>query len=101
MTPKEAIKQLEMDRELCRFNPMTGECEPMNEDCRKTADALDIAIEALEKQIPKKPKIIGEYPLTSMYDYWGYECPCCGNPLIDYPDHHCKCGQILNWSEEE
>lgn len=51
MTHKEAIEQLKMDRDLCNFNPMTGEEEPMNEDCRKSAMALDIAIKALE---PKK-----------------------------------------------
>ena len=48
MTREEAIAQLKMDRDLCNFNPMTGEEEPMNEDCRKSAEALDIAINALE-----------------------------------------------------
>ena len=48
MTREEAIAQLKMDRDLCNFNPMTGEEEPMNEDCRKSAEALDIAIKALE-----------------------------------------------------
>ena len=50
MTREEAIAQLKMDRDLCNFNPMTGEEEPMNEDCRKSADALDIAIKAIEQQ---------------------------------------------------
>ena len=50
MTKKEAIAQLKMDRDLCNFNPMTGEEEPMNEDCRKSAEALDIAIKALEQE---------------------------------------------------
>ena len=49
MTREEAIAQLKMDRDLCNFNPMTGE-EPMNEDCRKSAEALDMAIKALEQQ---------------------------------------------------
>ena len=40
----------EMDRDLCNFNPMTGEEEPMNEDCRKTVEALDIAIKTLEQE---------------------------------------------------
>lgn len=60
-------------------------------------------IEALEKQIPKKPLIwrgikTPESPIP--FDDWGYECPCCGNQEIDYPDHHCECGQALDWSEE-
>ena len=50
MTIDEAITQLKMDRDLCNFNPMTGEEEPMNEDCRKTAEALDMAIKALEQE---------------------------------------------------
>lgn len=49
MPVEDAITQLKMDRDLCNFNPMTGEEEPMNEDCRKSAAALDIAIEALER----------------------------------------------------
>ena len=51
MTREEAIAQLKMDRDLCNFNPMTGEEDPMNEDCRKSAEALDIAIKALERQL--------------------------------------------------
>ena len=65
--------------------------------------AMKLAVEALEKQIPKKPLIwrgikTPESPIP--FDDWGYECPCCGNQEIDYPDHHCECGQALDWSEE-
>ena len=48
MTREEAIAQLKMNRDLCNFNPMAGEEEPMNEDCRKSAEAFDMAIKALE-----------------------------------------------------
>ena len=62
-----------------------------------------VVIDALEKQIPKKPLIwqgikTPESPIP--FDDWGYECPCCGNQEIDYPDHHCKCGQALDWRED-
>ena len=50
MTREEAIAQLKRDRYLANFNPMTGAEEPMNEDCRKSVEALDMAIEALEQQ---------------------------------------------------
>lgn len=50
MTKEEAIAQLKMDRDLCNFNPMTGEEEPMNKDCRKSVEALDMAINALEQE---------------------------------------------------
>ena len=56
MTTEEAIKWLEYDKAMCLFNPMTGEEEPMNEDCRKSAEADEIAINALKKQIPMKRK---------------------------------------------
>ena len=64
---------------------------------------LKIIKESLEKQIPKKP-IIWEnryYFSPTPNDDWGYECPCCGNQEIDYPEHHCDCGQALDWEEEE
>ena len=50
MTREEAILQLKRDRDLCNFNPMTGEEEPMNEDCRISVKALDMAIKALERE---------------------------------------------------
>lgn len=55
MTREEAIKQLKMDRDLANFNPMTGEETPMNEDCRKSIQALDIAIKILT-QLEKQEK---------------------------------------------
>ena len=73
MTLDEAIAQLKLDRDLCNFNPMTGEEEPMNEDCRKSAEALDIAIKALEQEsktgrwIPcseRLPEKCGQYLAT-------------------------------------
>lgn len=62
-------------------------------------EALDMAIEALEKQIPKRPPIWeNKGPWSPVpNDDWGYECPCCGNEDIDYPEHHCECGQALCW----
>lgn len=48
-----------------------------------------------EKQIPKKP--------YSDNDNGIYEkdcCPTCHRSLFPN-DHHCKCGQALDWSDEE
>ena len=100
MTRKEAITQLKMDRDLCSFNPMTGEEEPMNEDCRKSAEALEMAIKALERDTPMKVNI----------EKWIYtQCPSgCGYELsthhgdgyysIDKKLTFCpKCGQRLDW----
>ena len=49
MTTEEAINRLKYDREMCYFNPSTGVAgEPYDEDCKEMAQALDIAIRALE-----------------------------------------------------
>lgn len=61
-------------------------------------EALDIAIEALEKQIPKKPNDI-----SSVFDnneYFGDigKCPCC-NAVVDDGIMVCDCGQKIKRSE--
>ena len=49
MTVKEAIDELKYSRDMCYFDPSTGETgEPYDEDCERMAQALDIAIKALE-----------------------------------------------------
>lgn len=51
--------------------------------------------EAVEKQIPKKP--------YSDNDNGIYEkdcCPTCHRSLFPN-DHHCRCGQALDWSDAE
>ena len=59
------------------------------------ASCKRLAIEALEKQIPKKP--------YSDNDNGIYEkdcCPTCHRSLFPN-DHHCRCGQALDWSDTE
>lgn len=66
-------------------------------------EALDTAIEVLEKQLPKKPNFEGDGYApdgTFVYDIW--ICPSCGGYYeVDYDDYvYCpKCGQKLDWSE--
>ena len=67
-------------------------------------DACKLAIEALEKQIPKKPDFEGDgfWDGKLVYDTW--ICPCCEKHYeVDYDDYdYCpNCGQALDWSEEE
>lgn len=65
-------------------------------------EALHMAVEALQKQIQRQPIFWRHQYFDSRFeDDWGYECPCCGNRDIDYPEHHCICGQALDWSEIE
>ena len=64
-------------------------------------ESIDMAIQALEKQIPKKVVKDGK---------WSYRCPCCdecaetdcGDTFYDYQLDYCNgCGQKLDWSDEE
>ena len=70
------------------------------DECRKHNKAISMAIEALEKQIPKKPtRTRGKYGHT--------ECACCGwvvesfcGDLEQYP--FCpNCGQAIDWEVSE
>lgn len=69
-------------------------------------DAIDIAIECIGKQIPKKPKPIyieyGEERVVVSYN-----CINCGLEVgVNYADghkireHHCHCGQKIDWEDE-
>ena len=58
-----------------------------------TDEALGLAVEALEKQIPKKPKLDNDNGI-----YETEHCPNCNRKLFPN-EHHCKCGQALDWSD--
>ncbi len=79
---------------------MTGNRNLYNE---KAININGLAILALEKQIPKKPRSV-ERQL--------FECPCCKHDLgvseddifvygIPTPMYCPKCGQALDWSDTE
>lgn len=97
MTYEEAIK-------IINEGVKTGNC-PTNlchysetgcGDC-KWRIALYKAIEALEKQIPKKPS--WEYLGDSLSNKdLISKCPLCDNG-VEEGEHHCECGQVLDWSE--
>lgn len=63
-------------------------------------ESLDIAIEALEKQLPKK--VVDKSLVKDDGIAVGYvgKCPCC-NEIIEYTTNVCDCGQRLDWSEVE
>lgn len=55
--------------------------------------AIDKAIKALKKQIPKKPK----RDITE-----AAPCPVCGFSVIEKIENFCPhCGQALDWRDEE
>jgi hypothetical protein len=65
-------------------------------------EECDICIEALEKQVAKKPKIIYEHiEDNGLYDL-SFMCLSCDMNIIGqyYRPSYCKlCGQKLDWSE--
>ena len=100
MTESEAIKELHGIRPRGGIIP------------QKRAEAIDVAISALEKQIPKKP-IEKEMPYSEDVGFNSeWHCPCC-NSYIGYftegmsePEQmeYCNnCGQHIarDWSDEE
>ena len=70
----------------------------------KVAEAVRLAVEAIEKQIPKTPNYEGDgyWDGELVYDTW--ICPNCGKDYeVDYEDYkYCpECGQAIDWSDSE
>lgn len=102
MTEQEAIEELE-ERYLTMS--MCGDVD----ECRRNNLLISMAISALEKRIPKKPK-------KQPDKYYGlvqyYHCPSCGryfgqsgvhNVILFNKERYCQgdgCGQAIDWSEE-
>lgn len=93
MTAKEAIKILqELSLERCE----TVRLDCGNCDKCEVIKAYNMAIIALEKQIPKKPH--------KNYEKLNLKWCECGNYLgeLKNEQNYCKrCGQALDWGEEE
>lgn len=91
MTPQEAITML-------KRIAFTVKNEPEEIEAAKCITALKLAIEALEKQIPKKPISLGED-----IDRDVGQCPNCKEIIDTYEDYkYCSdCGQAIDWRDEE
>lgn len=81
MTYKEAIEAIK-----CNYPPS---------NYSMLREALDLSMEILEKQIPKKPEAYYD-GFYGVYPAWEYKCPCCGRDVADM-EHHCECGQAIDW----
>lgn len=113
MTESEAIEKLKAYIK-CQKRSNKGIHEDCNskkcDDCYlcyeqgnsgENIQSVEKAVQALEKQIPKKVVKGGKQ---------SYKCPCCGecaktqtgDSFIDYRLDYCDgCGQRLDWSDEE
>ena len=84
MTENEVIKEV-------RFN--MSEIGLNDEAAKRVSEAKNIAVQALEKQIPKKPDFTEDKEFAL--------CPCCnGKGLLDKQKYCDNCGQKLDWSDE-
>lgn len=87
-------------------NWFDGDEAPYGVDGNAETMAMKVAVEALEKQIPKKPlKEVTENVFRG-YSYIGYICPACKSFITDcceenYFNHCDACGQAIDWSDEE
>ena len=92
MTESEAIKELRNIRPKGGIIP------------QKRAEAIDIAIKSLNKQIPKSPTYDGDgYAPDGSFVWDEWLCPHCGSRFevdIDDYDYCPNCGQCIDWSEE-
>lgn len=99
---EKAIEALKMENELMQFDPNTGEDCPIelqNQDNQDLYNANLIAISALEKQIPKKPREHYNWCDLTTDDFRWY-CKNCDNNLDETEKHCPNCGQCLDWEVE-
>lgn len=91
MTESEAVEKLKNMRLFMQITDKNSEHKFAEDDYK----ANEIAIQALEKQIPNKPKerdCIGFNTLV---------CPVCKWVLYLYEPYCDNCGQKLDWSDEK
>ena len=100
MNVQEAIKELQEDIELTMNLRKNSGIDGKS----SSVLAMEMAIQALEKQIPKKP-IYSEFDDNGNDEIIPYKavCPVCGcefefGTWNEEENHHCVCGQKLDWS---
>lgn len=95
MTAKEAINELKERRYTVSM------CSTF-ESCVRANEALDMAIETLEKRVPMEGKIIVEGKPENGGSYGVRICPSCGKRIDIYGDYiGCPyCLQRVDWSEK-
>ena len=89
MKPEEALKELSYDD-----TAYGGKC---------THEVRQEAIKALQKQIPMKPNNIKTiFDFSGRYCITKGDCPVCNIEELYKSDFYCnKCGQKLDWGEED
>ena len=102
MTESEAVEKLKNMRLFMQITDKNSEHKFAEDDYK----ANEMAIQALEKRIPKKPRKTDSYRGVLKRVY-AYVCPTCGNACLEkYMNERqdtmfCwNCGQKLDWSDD-
>lgn len=97
MTYEEAMKILHPNTTLTALAEVEyyGGFNGQEAKIKAVEEACLLACESLEKQIPKKP-----YKDNENGVYEKEHCPSCHRSLFPN-DHHCECGQAIDWSDDK
>lgn len=124
MTPQEAKKELMHINLILAHQMDLARAEKEKDMLNRNYQANNIAISALEKQMPKKPRKVvrtscnsktiseitefnfynpavkKEVPEYKEYKYDDYICPVCNALTKDGTPKYCwRCGQALDWGD--
>ena len=96
---REAVQMLRIEKKECKkLLDFHGNKQWNSGILRRKIEDCNTAIEALEKQLPKKP--IDKSCVKDNDTIYGYVgmCPSC-NGIVDDSMIVCDCTQVLDWSE--
>lgn len=96
---REAVQMLRIEKKECKkLLDFHGNKQWNSGILRRKIEDCNTAIEALEKQLPKKP--IDKSCVKDNDTIYGYVgiCPSC-NGIVDDSMIVCDCAQVLDWSE--
>ena len=98
----------EQDKTLTLVFGKDGKARVLNEEYTiycADKETFEMVKKAVEKQTPKKP--VKKNPICynktkdgQEYYAYDYHCPVC-DEKIKLQEHHCPCGQALDWSDTE
>lgn len=102
MTEREAKKYMLIEKE-CINRDCNRDCANCDivQNVEDLNNAYDVAINTLEKQIPKKPNLEGDGYADGYLVYDTWICPYCEKHYeVDYDNYDfCpNCGQAIDWS---
>lgn len=97
MTIEEAKKILEGELLVVTLESNVSKKETQEKRLNEKFKALNVAIEAIDKQISKKPIRL---PANHPFYYEAGDCPTCGVSVYISDNKYCsQCGQALDWGE--